>query len=258
MLKQPDPQHGPPVEVGHAGRTLVVTINRPHQSNTLTSEVVAALHEALLQARDPEVRCVLLAGAGDRTFSAGADLSALDDGGRSIREMDLFGLFDRIEQLDVPVVAAVNGYALGGGFELTLCADLVVASERAVFGLPETSLGIAPGIAMVRLHHHIGIHAAKELAMTGRRLSAVEAHKWGLVNSVVPADELEHEARSLCDLLVQRSAKGLRTVKRAFNRYLASDWTYVRESMGGVLLATDVVEGIAAFREKRPPEFEGS
>ncbi len=250
-----DPEESAAVRVSEVGGTLVVTISRADRSNALSAEVVGGLHAALMSIHSG-VRCVLLNSEGERTFSAGADLSSLDDGGRAIMAMDLFGIFDRIERLDVPVVAAVQGHALGGGFELALCADLVLASEQAVFGLPETGLGLAPGIAMVRLQQHVGAHVAKELAMTGRRLSAAEAHALGLVNSVVQSDRLEREALDLCALLGQRSAEALRTVKRAFNRTLASDWTYVREAMSGSLRSPDVAEGLDAYRQGRPPTFD--
>jgi enoyl-CoA hydratase len=172
--------------------------------------------------------------------------------------MDLYGLFELVEQLPVPVVAAVQGKSIGGGFELALVADLTVASSEASFTLPETNLGLAPGIAMVRLHRQIGLQRAKLLAFTGATLSAQEALELGLVVNVVAPEDLSRETFGLAWRIARRSPIGVRVTKRAMNRESAvADWRHVRTAMSEVFDSEDLVEGLSAFRERRSPTFQG-
>jgi enoyl-CoA hydratase/carnithine racemase len=201
---------------------------------------------------------VLVHTAGDAVFLAGADLDTLADRASELMRIGLFDLFEEMEALPVPVVTAVQGLALGGGFEFALCSDLVVAAEQAVFGLPETSLGLAPGIGMLRLGREIGTHLAKELAFTGRRISAQQALDLHLVNRVVPRSRLLLETRQLAREIADRAPIGVRITKEALNRpRTADDWTYLRSSMRQVFDSDDLQEGLTAFRQRRPAHFTG-
>lgn len=190
---------------------------------------------------------------------SGADLDTVIDGAAELIRLDLFGMFEKLENVEVPVVCAVQGLALGGGFEFAICCDLVVAAEDSQFGLPETGIGLAPGIAMIRLHQEIGRHLTKELAFTSRRLSAPEAASLGLVNRVVPRDQLLKEARTLCAEIAQRAPVAVRVTKRAVNReWGGADWAFVREAMTDVFDTLDSKEGVRAFKERRQTRFTGA
>jgi len=238
---------------------LDVLVNETERHNPFSAETIGGLIEAFEFARlSPDVRCVLIRTAGEKVFMSGADLDTVLDGGAEISRLDLFGMFEKLEKLDVPVVCAVQGPALGGGFEFAICCDLVVAAEEAEFGLPETGLGLAPGIAMIRLHQEIGRHLSKELAFTGRRLKAREAASLGLVNRVVSRDRLLKEARALCAEVAERAPVAIRVTKRAINReWGGADWAFVREAMDGIFLTRDCDEGVKAFKEHRRPSFKG-
>lgn len=245
-------------EIDDAG-VLEVRVNEAHRHNRFSEQTITGLRSAFEVARStPEARCVLVVTEGDKVFMAGADLETVLNGGDEITRLDLFGLFEELEQLPIPVVCAVQGLALGGGFEFIICADLVVASEEAQFGLPETGIGLAPGIAMIRLHHEIGRHLAKELAFTPRRLSAQEAAALGLVNRVVPRDRVASEARAMAAAVAARAPIAVKVTKRGFNReWEGADWSFVRNSMSIVFHSSDCEEGVRAFKERRSPHFTG-
>lgn len=247
----------PAVRRERDGDVLKLVIENEERANALSSEIVVGLREGLRAAeRDHGVGCVLISSAGGRAFSAGADLALLHDGGRMLREIDFFGLFEEIERLSKPVVTAVQGVAVGGGFELCLVADLVVASTRATFGLPETTIGVAPGIAMVRLHQLVGRHLTKALAWTGRRLDAEEAYRLGIVARLCEPEALDAGAAETAHEIARRAPLAVRLVKRAVNRSLVpEDWELVREGTDTILRSDDLQEGLLAWQEKRVPRF---
>jgi enoyl-CoA hydratase/carnithine racemase len=240
------------------GGVAWLEIDNAARANSLSPAVVGELRNHLLDVgNDPSVRCVVLASTGT-TFSAGADLDTLADGARRLQEIDVFGLFELIERVERPVIASVQGPALGGGFELCLVADLVVASEEATFGLPETLLGLAPGIALIRLPQIVGRHRAKELAVTGRRWTAAEGRDLGFVNRVVPPAALQDETRELAAEIAGRAPLAVRLVKRGFNHPMGGpDWAFVREGMGRLFESADLRAGLEAFQQRVEPTFEG-
>ncbi|MFY9264570.1 MAG: enoyl-CoA hydratase-related protein [Solirubrobacterales bacterium] len=240
-------------------------LNRPEARNALSealrSELIGAIEAA---DSDPDIRCVVIAG-NDDYFAAGADIHAL-------RDRDLVGTLDSARGRNLwqtvgsctkPVIAAVSGYALGGGFELVLACDIVIASETAQFGTPEVTLGIIPGGGGTqRLARVIGKQKAMELVLTGRRISAFEARDLGLVNEVVPKSEpwLE-KALDLALVIARRPPIAVRMGKQAVvaaeEMPLTAGLAYERRLFEIAMSTDDRVEGMTAFIEKRPPRFEG-
>ena len=241
-----------------SGFVLEIIVDEPERRNPLSPEVVDGIRRGLGRVRVDDIRAVVIRSTGSSVFIAGADLSTLRNGARELLAMNLFGLFEEIENCEVPVICAVQGKALGGGFEIAIVSDLVLASPDAEFGLPETTLGIAPGIAMVRLHREIGRHRTLELSFTNRRLSATEALELGIVNSIVDPDSLSDAAVELARSIAARAPLGVRATKRAVNRDLGGDdWAHVRASMEALFRTRDLTEGLDAFEERRSPMFLG-
>ncbi|OFV83631.1 MAG: hypothetical protein A3D93_06195 [Acidobacteria bacterium RIFCSPHIGHO2_12_FULL_67_30] len=250
------------LEVGEGIATL--TINRPEVRNALGLETVEEMHAALkeLAARD-DLRVLILTGAGEKAFVSGADIRELRERGR--RE-GLEGinqkLFTAIENFPWPVIAAVNGYALGGGCELALACDLRIAAEEAKFGFPETSLGIVPGAgATQRLPRLVGWGKAKELIFTGETFDAREALRLGLVTQVVPRSELMAAARALAEKILARGPLATRLAKLALNisarTGLDAGLEFERLAQTICFESKDKVEAMTAFLEKRKPKFTG-
>lgn len=240
------------------GSRVWLTIRNESRSNALSAAVIEGITEGLLRADRSGARCVLITGSGDRAFCAGADLAEIREGRSTLDEPDLFGLFDLMERCRPIVIAVVQAMAVGGGFELALCADLVIAAEEARFSLPETSLGLAPGIALIRLHHFLGRHLAKELALTEKQLTAAELLDLGVINQVVPRSRLRSTAESIAAEVEHRAPLAAQLVKEGFNRELGGDdWAFVRERMATLWTSQDLREGLTAFREKREAEFHG-
>lgn len=243
-----------------------VTINRPDKLNALNATVIRELGEAVIRIEtDDEIRGVLLTGAGPKAFVAGADIGELADqgpvGGRA-RALAGQIVFRRLEQCGKPVVAAVNGFALGGGCELAMACHLRVASEAARFGQPEVKLGMGPGFGgTVRLPRLVGKGRALELLLTGEMIDAVEAHRIGLVNRVVPAERLIAESEQLLHGIVQNAPLAIRLCLEAVDAGLEmsiDEALRLEASHFGLLSATaDMREGTAAFLEKRTARFEG-
>jgi len=252
--------------VERANGIATVTLNRPKALNAINQEMTRELAQLVAELeRDPAVRVVIITGAGDRAFMAGADitefqaLSAVEALGFSQR---IQALYTRIERLPQPTLAAVNGFALGGGCELTQVCDLVIAAEPARFGQPEVNLGVLPGAGGTqRLARLVGRHRAKEICLTGEMLDAHEAYRIGLVNRVVPPDQLMAEARALAEKLREKSAVTLRLIKEAIDEGhdLALEAGLAVEAKAwAIAFATeDHAEGVRAFLEKRRAQFKG-
>lgn len=243
-----------------------LTFNRPKVRNALNAETLSALNQAMLDLKDDErVRVVILTGVGEKAFVAGADVNELAvQTPTSARAFALAGqhVFDVIEQLGKPVIAAINGYALGGGCELAMACTIRLAADTALIGQPEISLGIIPGYAgSQRLARLVGKGKAMELLLTGAPISADEAQRIGLVNRVVGASELMNEARTLADQLAGHAPIAMRYILDAVNRGLEMPFAEAAEyeaTLFGLVAATDDMrEGTRAFLEKRKPEFKG-
>jgi len=240
----------------------VLTISRPEKLNALNREVLAELGEALAEcAQSTEIRGIIITGAGEKAFVAGADIAEL--GGLSaveLQEFSSFGqaVFQRLDSMGKPSLAAINGYALGGGLELAMSCTLRIASENARMGLPEVKLGLIPGYgATQRLPRLVGPARALELLLTGETVEAAEAQRIGLVNHVVPQAELLAFSRSLLLKILANAPVAIRAVMRiaAKGGELDLDSESIAFSLAGV--TRDAQEGISAFLEKRKPVFTG-
>ncbi|PYO84774.1 MAG: enoyl-CoA hydratase [Gemmatimonadetes bacterium] len=243
-----------------------ITINRPDKLNALNDQVVDELADAAERvASEPAIRGAILTGAGQKAFVAGADIADLakqgpfDGKARALRGQ---AMLRRFETCGKPVVAAINGYALGGGCELALACHLRLASETAKFGQPEVKLGIAPGYGGTqRLPRLVGKGNALQLILTGETIDAREAHRIGLVNKVVPAPELLAEAERMVRGILGMGPLAVRLALEAVDRGLEmtlDEGLLLEANHFGLLAATrDMKEGLTAFLEKRAPKFEG-
>jgi len=245
---------------------LVLTINRPAVLNALNNQVLDELSDAIDQARgDDSVRVVVLTGAGEKAFVAGADIKELAvQSPVAGREHARKGqaLFDRIERLGKPVIAAVNGFALGGGCELAMACTIRLAADTAKFGQPEINLGLLPGYAgSQRLPRLVGRGRALELLLTGAQIPADEAWRIGLVNRVIPAAQLGTEARTLARTLASKPPVAVRyildAVASGLDMSFADGQDYEATLFGLVATTEDMREGTKAFLEKRKPTFQG-
>lgn len=238
----------------------LVTIDRPEKLNSLTYGFWTDLRELLADAEeDAEVRVLVVHGAGDN-FSAGGDIEGfgdLDDIPARRRYQDLaYAAFRAFEVFPKPTVAAVHGYALGGGCELTMVTDLVICDETAQFGTPEASVGLMPGLGVVRGHANSNLHWLKHMIFTGSRLGAEEARLAGLVTHVVPAGEHLDEARRLAARIADKPAVALQVAKRILNRGSAEGYDYSVEATALLHSTQDQREGVTAFKERRRPTFQ--
>ena len=243
-----------------------VTINRPKVLNALNAQTLEELRRTILALRrDDQVRCVIVTGAGEKAFIAGADINELSvQTPVSGRQHALSGqhIFDLIENLGKPVIAAINGFALGGGCELAMASTMRIAADTAKLGQPEINLGIIPGYAGTqRLARLVGRGRAMELLLTGDFISAQEAHRIGLVNRVVPAAELLTETRKLATLLASKAPVAARYIIDAVNKGLEMpfpDAQVFEATLFGLVSSTeDMREGTRAFLEKRKAVFKG-
>jgi len=240
-------------------------LNRPEAKNALNLELIAELGDAAdILARDDAVRAVIVTG-GEENFAAGGDIKEMS--GKYAPDMltaygaDLSG-FEKIERIPKPVVAAVSGYALGGGTELALVCDMIVASETAVFGMPEITLGIIPGAGGTqRLPRLVGPNRAKEFIFTGSFYDVEACREMGLVNKVVPVSELLEEAKKLARRCIRNGAVALACAKACVNDGLNTDLysglSFERKCFSLLFSTADQKEGMAAFKEKRKAEFKG-
>jgi enoyl-CoA hydratase len=244
-----------------------ITVNRPDKLNALNATVIAELDEAVTGiGTDPAVRGVILTGAGPKSFVAGADIGEIvGQGAMEGRTRSLTGqaMMRRLERCGKPVIAAVNGFALGGGCELAMACHLRIASEAAKFGQPEVKLGIGPGYGgTVRLPRLVGRGRALELLLTGQMIEAQEAWRIGLVNRVVPADRLLAESEQLLRTILENGPLAIRACLEAVDAGFGmslDDALLFEANYFGLLSATaDMREGTRAFLDKRKPAFSGS
>ena len=262
-MATPRPAEEPLVVVERDEPIAVVRLNRPAQLNALNDAVMVGLVARLTELDDDEeIRCIVLAGS-ERAFAAGADIGELADASAidmyAARRIDRW---DAIRRVRTPIVAAVSGFCLGGGNELAMACDLIVASETAQFGQPETGLGIIPGAGGTqRLTRAVGKAKAMDVILSGRLLDAREAERSGLVARVVAReawlDEAKRVARAIAEKapVAQRLAK--ESVNRAFETTLEAGLDYERKALYVAFASEDAREGLAAFGEKRAPEFRG-
>lgn len=243
-----------------------ITINRPKALNALNEETVLELLARLEDAKkDENVKVVVVTGAGDKAFSAGADLKMMKGAG-AVKGMHLSQvgqeLTTEIEKLEKPVIAAINGYALGGGLELSMACDLRIASENAKLGQPEINVGLIPGWGGTqRLPRFVGKAIAKEMIFTGKMIDVKTAERLGLLNKVVPANELNAAVKKLANELMSKPPIGLELAKQLIHNSTEIDLrvglTHEAEAFGILASTEDFKEGVTAFLEKRKPKYKG-
>ena len=247
-------------------RVAWVTLNRPDKLNALNNELLKELECQLAGLEnDPEVGVIVLTGAGEKAFVAGADISELKDlDSASARVQALKGqeVFNRLERMPKPVIAAVNGFALGGGCELALACHIRIASENARFGLPEVSLGIIPGYGGTqRLPRLVGKGVALDMILSGEMVGAADALRMGLVSRVLPQAELKAAAAKLAATILSRGPLALRSalaaVHQGLEMPLEQGLQYEAAVFGLLASSQDMQEGMGAFLEKRPAQFKG-
>jgi enoyl-CoA hydratase/carnithine racemase len=248
------------VDYKKEGRIAIFTINRPEVLNALNAEVGQELNKAMIDFRDdPDLWIAIVTGAGDRAFSAGADIRGFRPGPREAEEAT-----ERVraDQIWKPFIAAIHGYCLGGGLELALTCDLRIAAEDARFGLPEIKVGVIPaGGGMSRLPRFVPRAKAAEILLMGQHIDAQEAYRIGLVNKVVPLDQLMPTARQWAETMCQAGPLQVRAVKeamlRGYNMPLEESLKLEREISNRLRTSDDYMEGVRAFIEKRKPNWKG-
>jgi enoyl-CoA hydratase len=241
----------------------LIQLNRPKELNALNLQLMQELRDALQQLdKKQDVRVVVITG-NESAFAAGADIKQMvDKSAIDMLMIDQFSTWDQIRKTRKPIIAAVSGFALGGGCELAMTCDMIIASESAKFGQPEIKIGVMPGAGGTqRLTKAIGKAKAMELVLTGRFLSADEAHFYGLVNKVVPVEMYLNEAMSLAKEIAQMSPVASMLAKEAVNRSFETNLDeglhFERKNFYLAFASDDQKEGMAAFIEKRKPEFKG-
>ena len=260
---------GPAVRFAHDGAVGTITLDRPDNRNSMTAELLDAFATALAAARAvPELRCLIITGTG-ASFSAGADFKAMlqrEDAGRPLapheKSLAMYAPFLAVLDVDVPVIGALNGHAVGGGFGLALCCDLRIAALEGRYGANFARLGLHPGMAITHLLPRlVGVANAAELLYTGRLVDGHEAARMGLASEALPAAEVLPRAQAIAQTIASNAPGPLRTIKRALNRGLgaaARDAALAEAFAQSESLATsDAAEGIAALLGKRPPSFTG-
>ena len=245
------------------GLYAVATINRPKALNALNSEVLSDLDELVQTvSADADIRALVITGSGEKAFVAGADIGEMST--LTPEEGEAFGkhgndVFRKLETLPIPTIAAVNGFALGGGCELSMSCDIRICSDTAVFGQPEAGLGITPGFGGTqRLARLVGPGMAKQLIYTAKNIKADEAYRIGLVNAVYPLDELMPAAEKMAETIAKNAPIAVRACKKAINEGLEvemDDAVVIEEKLFGSCFKTaDQIEGMSAFLEKRKHE----
>lgn len=256
------------IALTNEGTIWRLTIQRPEVLNALSALVLSEISDAIRTVGDmsfDQARALIVTGAGEKAFVAGADIKEISE--LAPGEAEHFAkrgqdVFYQISTLKIPVIAAVNGFALGGGCELALACDFIIAAEGARFGLPEVTLGLLPGFGgTVRMPRAVGLRRAREIVFTGDMITAAEALEFGLVNHVVPVSQLLPKARAIADKISQRAPLAVANAKRS----IAQTWDLEMEAALGLearcfsdlFLSADVAEGTKAFLAKRKPQFTG-
>lgn len=242
----------------------IVTLNRPKILNALNLQLIDELVAELeLLDKDPDIRTILITG-NDKAFAAGADINEMAEASAiDIMKRNQFAVWDRISQISKPIIGAVSGFALGGGCELMMNCDIVIASESAVFGQPEIKLGVMPGAGGTqRLVRAVGLRKAMEMLLTGEPISAAEALRYGLVNRVVPVEAYYQEALKLAKQIAAQPPLAVQVIKKAAHKAddlpLQEGMDYERNGFYLLLASEDRKEGMQAFLEKRRPRFTGN
>lgn len=245
------------------GRVGLITLNRPQAMNALNNQLMRELMDALESFdKDDSIGAMVITG-NEKAFAAGADIKEMAD--KSIQEMmdtDHIAVFGRIRTIRKPVIAAVSGWALGGGCEVALSCDMIVASESARFGQPEISIGVIPGAGGTqRLARAVGKVIAMEMILNDRRLTAQEAYQLGMVNRVVPGEGYLDEALKLAEEIASRAPVAVRAAKKmvnqAYERTLSEGLAAEKQEFYNLFATEDQKEGMQAFVEKRPPQWKG-
>ncbi len=246
---------------------LVITINRPDKLNALNKQTIEELHELLVDAEnDKSIRALIITGSGQKAFVAGADIAEFSnfsvEEGKQLSSLGHFKIFNFIENYSKPVIAAVNGFALGGGLELAMACHIRVASANAKMGLPEVSLGVIPGYGGTqRLAQLVGKGKAFEMIVTADMLGAEDAYKWGLANYVTTQEELVAKCFDIASKIVSKSPVAVKTaikvINAGYNNKL-NGYEVEIEEFGKSFATADFKEGVAAFLEKRKAEFPGN
>jgi enoyl-CoA hydratase/carnithine racemase len=246
------------------GPALHVTIDRPDRRNAIDPEVVRGISAALTSAAaDASIQVVVLTGSGDKAFCAGGDLGGMtadSQVGQHFLRAEVGELFKQMRSSRLPIVARVNGHALAGGFGLMLACDLVVAAEHAGMGTPEIDLGLWPFMITAVIQRDLPRKVALDLMLTGKRIMAAEGERWGFVNRVVPAAELDATVDGLVEQLASKSPLIASLGKKSFYRAEDMDFNASLDYLSGMLTvcleSEDTVEGVTAFLQKRPPEWK--
>jgi enoyl-CoA hydratase len=241
----------------------IVQLNRPEVLNAISMQLMQELVDAL-ETLDKEdaVRCIILTG-NDKAFAAGADIKEMAGAGAiEMLIRDQFARWDRIRKIKTPIIAAVSGFALGGGCEITMSCDMIIASETARFGQPEITIGVMPGAGGTqRLTRAVGKAKAMEMVLTGRTITGEEALRWGLVNKVVPVEYYLEEAKALAREIASRPPMAVRLAKEAvlksFDTTIEGGLEFERKNFYLLFASEDQKEGMAAFVEKRKPTWKG-
>ena len=248
--------------VERSGGVALIRLNRPQALNALNGEVVRELNAALDAIEtDNDIGCIVITGS-ERAFAAGADIKDMADKSYAeVMDADLFADWERLPKCRKPVIAAVAGFALGGGCELAMMCDFIIAADNAKFGQPEIKLGVIPGMGGTqRLTRAVGKAKAMELCLTGRMMDAAEAERAGLVARVVPADKLIEDAMATAQTIAGYSRPSLKACKdavnRAFESSLAEGVLFERRTFHALFATEDQKEGMAAFVAKRAPAFK--
>lgn len=238
---------------------LTYIINRPEALNAINRQVLVEINDLILNQNYDEVRCVIFRGFGNKAFVAGADINEMLNMSKDeAKEFSIFGnsVFDKISKIEVPTIAVINGFALGGGCELAMACDFRICTYKSIFGQPETSLGIIPGFGGTqRLSRLIGVSKAKEMIFSGRRISAIEAKEIGLINLVCEEDALEDAVISFTKPMLQNAPIAIRKAKEAIDgglsKRIEDGLLFEAEKFANTFTTEDQIEGMSAFLEKR-------
>tara|TARA_R110000851_G_scaffold195207_3_gene346029 strand:- start:1060 stop:1806 length:747 start_codon:yes stop_codon:yes gene_type:complete len=247
------------VEFEKRGAIALVTLDEPGKLNALSAGIREGVSASLARIEaDPDIRVGIITGSGEKAFCAGADISGFDFSADAVKQFieEIVTFLASPESCSKPLIAAVNGMAFGGGFELAIACDFILASERATFGVPEIKLGLLPGFAVVRLADIVGRPKAKEMSMLGDPVSADEAVRLGIALRAVAPERLMEEALAMAEKIASKPQMAVRMAKSFYNRGLGGDdLRAARDGFPFLFMTPDAREGVTAFREKRKPKF---